>query len=63
MAFLASLQQDVVIDACEKIQDKALLIAARLRLNELFCNRITFCNAINIELPLIGNREREKIKG
>jgi len=34
MAFLASLQQDVVIDACEKMQDEALLIAAWLRRNE-----------------------------
>jgi hypothetical protein len=34
-AFLASLQQDVVIDACEKMRDEALLIAAWLRRNEL----------------------------
>jgi len=35
MAFLASLQQDVGIDACEKMQDEAWLIAARLWRNEL----------------------------
>jgi hypothetical protein len=35
MAFLASLQQDVVIDAGEKMQDEALLIAAWLWRNEL----------------------------
>jgi len=34
-AFLAALQQDVVIDACEKMQDEASLIAAWLRRNEL----------------------------
>jgi hypothetical protein len=40
-AFLASLQQDVVIDASEKMRDEASLIAAWLRRNELLQQNIT----------------------
>jgi hypothetical protein len=46
MAFLASLQQDVVIDACEKMQNNAMLIATQTRRNEFLQQNLIYITAI-----------------